>query len=37
MPLIEGHYAAASETPMAFRWRADNGPSLNAALVALCF
>ena len=22
---------------MAFRWRADNGPPLNAGLVALCF
>ena len=22
---------------MAFRWRADNGPPLNARLVALCF
>ena len=23
--------------PMAFRWRADNGPPLNAGLVALRF
>ena len=22
---------------MAFRWRADDGPTLNACLVALCF
>ena len=24
-------------TIMAFRWRADDGPTLNAGLVALCF
>ena len=35
MPLNEGHHRPAIE--MAFRWRADNGPPLNARLVALCF
>ena len=49
MPLKVGHYRNAIETPfqwriagmpivpMAFRWRADNGPPLNAGLVALRF
>ena len=30
---IAGHRRPASE--MAFRWRADDGPTLNAGLVAL--
>ena len=33
MPLKVDHHRPASETP--FRWRADNGPQLNAGLVAL--
>ena len=35
MPLKVGHHRPASE--MAFRWRTDNGPPLNAGLVALLF
>ena len=32
-----GHHRPTSETPfkMAFRWRADDGPTLNAGWVAL--
>ena len=35
--LIAGHHWPANETPfkMAFRWRADDGPTFNAGLVAL--
>ena len=33
MPLKVGHHQPAIE--MAFLWRADNGPPLNAGLVAL--
>ena len=34
--LKAGHHRPASETPlMAFRWRADDGPTLNAGLVVL--
>ena len=33
MTIKVDHHRPASETP--FRWRADNGPPLNAALVAL--
>ena len=33
---INRHHRPASETPLlAFRWRADDGPTLNAGLVAL--
>ena len=37
MPLLAGHHRPASETPfeMAFLWRADDGSTLNARLVAL--
>ena len=37
MPLLAGHHRPASETPfeMAFLWRADDGSTLNAGLVAL--
>ena len=37
MPLKVGHHRPASERAidMAFRWRADNSPPLNAGLVAL--
>ena len=44
IPLKAGHYRPTSETPfkwrlagvlMAFCWRADDGPTLNAGLVAL--
>ena len=39
---VSGPSSAASETPlwrfaMAFRWRADDGPTLNAGLVATIF
>ena len=37
IPLLAGHQWPASETPMAFRWRADDGPTLNDGLVALLF
>ena len=33
MPLLAGHHRPASE--MAFLWRADDGSTLNAGLVAL--
>ena len=33
MPLKVGHHQAAIE--MVYRWRANNGPPLNACLVAL--
>ena len=33
IPLLTGHYWPASETPFfAFRWRVDDGPTLNAGL-----
>ena len=32
-PSIVGHYQPVSETS-CFRWRADDGPTLNAGLVA---
>ena len=39
---IAGHHLTASETPttaserpLVFRWRADDGPTLNAGLVGL--
>ena len=36
IPLKVGHYRPASETPFKRRgWRADDGPTLNAGLVAL--
>ena len=37
MPLLAGHHRPASETPfeMAFLWRADDGSTLIAGLVAL--
>ena len=36
IPLLAGHQRHASEPPkMAFRWRADDGPPLNADLAAL--
>ena len=37
IPLLAGHQRPTSETPfkMAFRWRADDGPTLNAGFVAL--
>ena len=35
IPLKAGHHRPASET--SFKWRADNGPTLNAGLVALRF
>ena len=35
--LKEGYHRPASETPFTFRWRADDGPTLNACLVALIF
>ena len=37
IPLLAGHYRLASETPLKWRflWRADDGPTLNAGLVAL--
>ena len=37
MPLKPGHHRPASKKAiqMAFRWRADDGPTLNAGLVAL--
>ena len=37
MPLLAGHHRPASETPfeMAFLWRAVDGSTLNAGLVAL--
>ena len=35
IPLKAGHRRRASETPMSFRWRADDGPRLNAGLLAL--
>ena len=35
---INGHHRPASETPfLAFCWRADDGPTLNACLQALWF
>ena len=33
IPLLAGHQRPASETP--FRWRADDGPTLNAGLVVI--
>ena len=37
IPLLAGHQQPASEMPfyMAFRWRTDGGPTLNAGFVAL--
>ena len=37
IPLLASHHRPASETPfeMAFLWRADDGSTLNAGLVAL--
>ena len=35
--LKEGYHRPASETSFTFRWRADDGPTLNACLVALIF
>ena len=35
--LKEGYHRPASETPFTFRWQADDGPTLNACLVALIF
>ena len=37
MPLREGHHRPTSETPFKWRFagRADDGPTLNAVLVAL--
>ena len=35
IPLLAGHHRPASETPL--KWRADDGPTLNAGLVALWF
>ena len=35
IPLCEGHHRPASETP--FRWRAEDGPTLNAGFVDLRF
>ena len=35
MPLKMGHHRTAIS--MVFRWRADDGPPLNAGLVALRF
>ena len=37
IPLLAGHKRPASETPFKwrFRWRADDGPTLEAALVTL--
>ena len=41
IPLKAGHHRSASETPftwqMAFRWRPDDGLTLNFGLVALRF
>ena len=40
IPLKEGHHRPASKTPLKWRlagWLADNGPTLNAGLVALSF
>ena len=37
IPLLAGHQWPASETSIAFRWRADDGPTLNDGLVALLF
>ena len=37
IPLWADHHRPASETLMAFRWRADDGLTLNAGLVALWF
>ena len=37
-PLYAGHHRPASETPLnGDRWRADDGPTLNAGLVASQF
>ena len=33
IPLKVDHYRPASETPFTCRWRADDGPTLNAGLV----
>ena len=33
MPIAAGHHWTASETP--FRWRADDGQTLNSGSVAL--
>ena len=35
IPLKVGHYRPARETPLAFRRCANDGPTLNASLVAL--
>ena len=34
-PPKANHHRLNRETPLAFRWRADNGPTLNAGMVAL--
>ena len=35
IPPQAGHHPPASLIPFAFRWRADDGPTLNASLIAL--
>ena len=38
IPLLAGHQRPVSETPFKWRfadWRADDGPTMNAGLVAL--
>ena len=35
--LKAGHHRPTAKRGMAFRWRADDGLTLNAGLVALCF
>ena len=33
IPLLAGHHQPNSETTLAFLWRADDGPTLDAGLV----
>ena len=35
IPIKAGHHRPASETQMAFHWRADDTPTLNAGFVVL--
>ena len=37
MRLKTSHHRPAIETPLAFRWRADDAPTLNAGMVAVSF
>ena len=35
IPLLAGHYRPASDISMVLRWRVNDGPTVNAGLVAL--